>query len=119
MMQIRHQGGWAIAATFIIALVLTMLDLPDWAETARPEWVAMVLIYWCMALPQRVGVGIAWVLGLMLDVTRGAILGQYAMALALVAYLTVVLHRRLRIYPLWQQALVVWMLIAFEQMLVL
>lgn len=119
MMQVRRQGGWIIVATFVIALMLTMLDLPDWAEMARPEWVAMVLIYWCMALPQRVGVGIAWILGLMLDVTRGAILGQYAMALALVAYLTLILHRRLRIYPLWQQGLAVLMLIAFEQMLVL
>jgi rod shape-determining protein MreD len=103
----------------VVALVLTMLPLPDWAEPARPEWVAMVLIYWCMAVPQRVGVGVGWVMGLFLDVVHGALLGQHALALAVVAYLTLSLHQRVRVFPLWQQALTILLLVALEQMLVL
>lgn len=114
-----HQNGWAIITSFVAALMLTMLPLPDWAEPARPEWVAMVLIYWCMALPTRVGIGIGWLMGLLVDVTRGALLGQHALALALVAYITLTLHQRLRVYPLWQQSLVVLMLVALAQLLVL
>jgi rod shape-determining protein MreD len=114
-----HQNGWAIVTSFVVALMLTMLPLPDWAEPARPEWVAMVLIYWCMALPARVGIGVGWLMGLLVDVTRGALLGQHALALALVAYITLSLHQRLRVYPLWQQSLVVLMLVALEQLLVL
>jgi len=113
----RHNGGWIIVATFVIALLLTMLPLPGWMERLRPEWVTMVLIYWCLALPNRVGVGIAWITGILLDVTRGAILGQNALALALVALVVIHLHQRIRVYPLWQQALTVLMLVAFSQML--
>lgn len=114
-----HRGGPMIALTFIVAMMLTMVPLPDWAEFLRPEWVTMVLIYWCMALPERVGVGIAWIAGLLLDVIHGAVLGQYAMALSLVAYITLNLHQRLRIYPLAQQALVVLLLLLLQQLLVI
>ncbi len=116
---IRHNGGGVIITTFAIALMLTMLPLPDWAGAYRPEWVALVLIYWCMALPDRVGVGVGWVAGLFLDVTRGALLGQHALALVLVAYLTLRLHQRIRVFPLWQQALTVLMLVALMQMVLL
>jgi rod shape-determining protein MreD len=114
-----HRGGWVIALTFIVAMMLTMVPLPDWAEYLRPEWVTMVLIYWCMALPERVGVGIGWSAGLLLDVIHGAVLGQYALALALIAYFTLNLHQRLRIYPLAQQALVVLLLLLLQQLLVI
>jgi rod shape-determining protein MreD len=113
----RHHGGWIITGTVVAALLLTMLPLPGWMERFRPEWVALVLIYWCLALPDRVGVGIAWLVGILLDVTRGAILGQNALALALVALLVVHLHQRIRVYPLWQQALTVMMLVAISQVL--
>jgi rod shape-determining protein MreD len=119
MSLVRHHGGWIIAFTFIVALMLTMLPLPDWAALYRPEWVAMVLIYWCLALPDRVGVGIGWSAGLLLDVVKGALLGQHALALALVAYLTLHLHQRVRVFPLWQQSLFVLLMVALNQLLVL
>lgn len=115
----HHQGGKTIALSFLVAYVLTMLPLPDWAELFRPEWVTLVLIYWCLALPERVGVGVGWMLGLILDVIHGSLLGQYALGLAMVAYLALQLHQRIRVYPLWQQAFTILMLIALQQMLVL
>jgi rod shape-determining protein MreD len=114
----HHRGGWVILMSFIVAMMLAMLPLPEWSEYARPEWATMVLIYWCMALPNRVGVGIGWLTGLFLDVIHGAVLGQYALALALIAYFTLTLHRRLRVYPLVQQSLVVMMLILLQQLLI-
>ena len=113
-----HRGGWVITLSFIVAFMLTMLPLPDWATHLRPEWATMVLIYWCMALPQRVGVGIGWIVGLFLDVIHGAVLGQYALALALIAFFTLTLHQRLRIYPLAQQSVVVLMLVLMQQLLI-
>lgn len=115
----RHHGGWVIAASFIVAFMLTILPLPAWADPFRPEWVAMVLIYWCMALPQRVGVGIGWTVGLLLDVLKGALLGQYAIGMTVTAYLALKLHQRIRVHPLWQQALSVLLLVALNQLLVL
>jgi rod shape-determining protein MreD len=111
----RRSGGWIIAATFLIAFMLTAMPLPEWASSWRPAWVAMVLIYWCMALPQRVGIGIAWLLGLFLDVQQGTVLGQNALGLAMIAWITTMSYQRLRVYPLVQQALVVCgYLLAFQ-----
>lgn len=115
----RHHGGATLLLSFIFALLLQMFALPDWAEALRPDWVALVLIYWCIALPERVGVGSGWIIGLILDVANGALLGQNALALAIVAYLALRLHQRIRLFPLWQQSVSVLLLITLHLMLVL
>lgn len=115
----KQRGGWLILLSFVLALALTIVPLPAMLELFRPEWLAMVLIYWCMAVPTRVGVSIGWLVGLMLDVSRDALLGQYALAFAVIAFLTLHLHQRLRIFPLWQQALSVGVLITLECLIVL
>ena len=114
-----RRRGWVVVATFIVALMLDIVPLPDWLVAFRPEWSAIVLIYWCLALPQRVGVGIGWFVGLVVDVLRGALLGQHALGYAVMAYLALKLHRRIRVFPLWQQALTVMVFIALHQLLVL
>lgn len=55
----RHHGGATLLLSFIFALLLQMFALPDWAEALRPDWVALVLIYWCIALPERVASALA------------------------------------------------------------
>jgi len=114
----KPQGTFIIVLSFILALTLTIVPLPSLLEPFRPAWVPMVLIYWVMALPKRIGVAVGWVVGLLLDVATGALMGQNALALALLAYLTLQLHQRLRVYPVGQQALSVLMLVALYQMLV-
>lgn len=98
---------WVIALSFLAAFMLTAMPLPDWALPWRPAWIAMVLVYWCMALPERVGVITGWVIGLILDVMHGSILGQHAFGLAFVAYVVLQYHQRLRVFRLVQQALVI------------
>jgi rod shape-determining protein MreD len=110
---------WIVALSLVIALMLTALPLPEWAVNWRPAWVAMVLIYWCMALPERVGIGVSWMLGLLLDVQQGTVLGQHALGLAIVAYITIKSHQRLRVFPLFQQALVVCGYVLLFQFIVL
>ncbi|MCW8825150.1 MAG: rod shape-determining protein MreD [Gammaproteobacteria bacterium] len=116
--QMKHGNG-IIFTSFVIAFALTMLPLPEWAEVGRPEWITLVIIYWCLALPERIGVGVAWTAGLMLDVIHGSILGQYALTLALIAYFTLHFYQRIRIYRIWQQALVVLMLVLSEQLMII
>lgn len=108
MSRVEANGRWIIALTLLVAFLLTAMPLPSWALNWRPEWVALVLIYWCMALPERVGVGLAWLLGLLLDVQQGTVLGQHALGLSLVAYVTLMTYQRVRVFPLMQQALVIW-----------
>lgn len=98
---------WVIALSFLAAFMLTATPLPEWALPWRPAWIAMVLVYWCMALPERVGVLTGWVIGLILDVMHGSILGQHAFGLAFVAYVVLQYHQRLRVFRLVQQALII------------
>lgn len=119
MMRRRHHGGGAIVFTFIIALLLTVIPLPDWARYMRPDWVGLVLIYWCMALPERAGVATGWFTGLMVDLLTGSLLGQHALSLTVVAYITLKFHLRLRLVPVWQQSLTVLVLLVLHQLLAL
>lgn len=118
-MKLLRQGGGAILASFLVAFMLTLLPLPEWARPFRPEWTALVLIYWCLALPHRVGIGTAWMMGLLLDTMTGTLLGQHALALSMVAYLTLLLHQRIRVFPVRQQAFTVLVLLLLYQLLLL
>lgn len=100
-----------IVLSFLTAFILTLIPLPAEAEAYRPDWVAMVLIYWCLALPHRVGPGTGWFVGLLLDVTRAELLGIHAFGLVVTAFLTNRLHLRMRMYPWWQQAASVLLLL--------
>jgi len=115
---IKKHGGKAIFGTFVVAMFLMVLPLPEVLRAFRPEFVTVVLIYWCLALPSRVNIGIAWIAGLFVDVLTGTLLGQHALAMAVVAFVTAKLHKQIRVYPLWQQALSVFTMVALGQLLV-
>ena len=96
-----------ILVSIIVALMLTMAPIPDWAAPYRPDWVVLVLIFWSMNLPQTYSVGHAWLVGIVLDVAHGTLLGQHALALSLVVYMTVKIHLQIRVYPVSQMALTI------------
>ena len=108
-----------ILISFLIALILYILPLPSWAEWWRPHWVLLVLIFWGTQIPERVGVGTAFVLGLLLDALNGNILGENALALVLISYFIGKFAATLRILPLWQQTLAVFVLTIIEQIVFL
>lgn len=111
MTQNRPQGRIILFITIIVAMILVMVPMPDMLRLFRPEWVLMTLLYWAMALPERVGIGFAWTIGLLMDMLLGGALGVLAFSYALVIYLILNLHLRLRQYPIWQQALIVMSLV--------
>lgn len=113
----KHHGGWIILGTFILAALLTVLPFPEWLEAYRPEWVALVVIYWVMALPHRIGLFTAWICGFFLDVVEGSLLGMNALALALVAYLALSLYQRMRMFTAIQQSSTVLILVGIHQLL--
>lgn len=102
----------------ILALVLSISLFPvDWL-ILRPEWLGLVVFYWTFRAPHRFGVLVAWVLGLLLDVLEAGTLGINAFAMALVAFLVLTTHQRLRMFPLPQQCLMVFLLLGINQMVV-
>lgn len=114
---IRHNNGWVIIVTFVIALMLTAMPMPEMVQSWRPAWALLVLIYWCMALPHRVGIGAGWLYGLSVDVLLGSMLGQHAMGFAVIAFIATSVHQRIRVFPLWQQSLIVGAMLAVEMLL--
>lgn len=113
----RTHASWVIFLSFFVSYLLAIVPFPDWAMNYRPQWIAMVLIYWAMALPYRVGIGFAWVAGLLMDILEGSLLGLNALALAIIAYITLSLHQRLRMFSSLQQSGVVLALIGLHLMM--
>jgi len=98
------KGGFVLF-TFVASLMFNLLPWQDVGLMLRPDMVALVLIYWCIHQPRMVGMGAAWLLGLMLDVADGMLLGQSALAYTLLAFAALLLRRRILQFPLGQQAL--------------
>lgn len=105
----------------VLTLALGLLfDLLPWGNIAVvPDLTATVLAFWCIHQPRRVGIGIAWTLGLLLDVGNGALLGQHAFGYSVLAFLAFALHRRILWFPPWQQALHILLLLLSTQLLTL
>jgi len=110
-------GSFAIFLSFVVALFLSILPLPDGINLFKPDWVALVLIYWVMATPNRIGVLIGWSVGIVADVMYGSLFGIHAMSLALVAYLIQLLYHRLRLFPRWKQAINIAVVIGIHMLL--
>ena len=112
-------GRLVIVATLCIAMLLTILPMPEWARPFRPQWVTLVMLYWAIALPHRVGVGSGFVAGIILDVLTGTLLGQHALGLSVVTFVAIQLHQRIRVFPFWQQSLGILVLLVMEHLLAL
>lgn len=106
-----------VMATFLFGLVLSQIPLPRTFDWVRPEFIAVILIYWVLALPERVGVGVAFVVGIALDLIKGSALGLSALSLVIIAYLTYLLHQRMMMFPLWQQSFLVLVLVGINQLI--
>ncbi|PKO93737.1 MAG: rod shape-determining protein MreD [Betaproteobacteria bacterium HGW-Betaproteobacteria-10] len=106
---------WFIFLTLILAAGLNFLPTARW--TAVPDWIALVLCFWCVREFRRVGMGWAFMLGLLMDVADGSVLGQHCFAYVLLAYVSAALSRRFLWFPLAQQALQVLPLLLATQLI--
>jgi rod shape-determining protein MreD len=93
--------------TALIALILNVLPLPPWLDVLRPAFLVLTVLYWSVNSPRTGGIALGFFAGLMLDVFQGPVLGQHALALALVTYIAIAVHQRIRSKPVFQQALLV------------
>jgi rod shape-determining protein MreD len=118
MKTLRPHGGYLIALTLLLTLILAIVPLPLIFKAYRPDWTLMVLIYWALALPHRVNVGVGWICGFLLDILLGTILGIHAMSFAIVIYVAGSNFQKIRNFSLWQQALIVGLLLALHHLLV-
>jgi rod shape-determining protein MreD len=103
-----------IALTIFVALLLNWLPWNGWLLALRPDFVALVLLYWCAHKPYRVGIGIAWMVGIIADVADASLFGQHALAYAVLAFGGTVLHRRIQMFDLQQQTMQIFPLLSMS-----
>lgn len=111
----RREPRWAVTFTLLIGLILNVLPLPDWLAVVRPSFIALVIIYWGIYAPHAGGIFGPFVAGLALDVFKGDVLGQNALAAITVAYIAMSLHQRLRNQTLVQQSLFVFAVLTLNE----
>ena len=110
-----QRGVLFLYLTIILGLILQVFPLPQWADQLRPQWPLLILIYWSMALPERAGIFTALIVGLIVDGMLDDLLGQHALALCLVAFVTVRFHLLMRVFPLSQLTMTAFALLALYQ----
>jgi len=102
-------------ATLVLALILSVFPLPGTIEMFRPDWVAMILLYWSFVAPHRFGLMTAMLLGIVLDTLTGSLLGQHALALLIIVYLCQRFHFRIRAFPASQVILIAIVLLGLYE----
>lgn len=116
---LRPARGLYIGTTLMLGLLLNLLPLPDFAQTLRPDFIGLALIYWVVYHPRRVGFLPAWLLGLGMDVADASLFGQHALGYACLMYLAILLHRRIVMFGMRQQVLHVLVILGAEQAVML
>jgi len=116
----RHRSHlWLFLGSALAAYILQLLPLPQALEAFKPYWLALVLLYWALEEPERVGLGRAFLLGLIGDVIHGEILGEQALRLTILAFIVLRFRARLRFFPMWQQALAALALLVNDRIVLL
>jgi rod shape-determining protein MreD len=102
-----------IAFSLVCAFMLNLLPWGRWV--GAPDFVALVLVFWGIHQPRKVGIGIAFCMGLLMDVHDATLLGENALAYTLLSYLAIMIHRRVLWFPLVTQAMHVFPLLLLTQ----
>jgi len=102
---------WFIVLSLFAAILLNWLPWHGWGLILRPDFVALILLYWCTHKPYMVGIGIAWTVGILTDVADASLFGQHALAYTILAFGGTVLHRRIQMFDLRQQTMQIFPLL--------
>jgi rod shape-determining protein MreD len=115
---IRTPTPWLVYGSFFVGLLFAIIPLPEMISAARPYLLAMLLAYWLMEVPIKVGLGTAFIIGLLADLISSSLLGEQALRLVILAFLVQRFRARLRFFPLWQQALAIGILLLNDRFVV-
>jgi rod shape-determining protein MreD len=108
-----------IVFTLFVGLMVNLLPWSGWVLALKPDFVALVVLYWCIHQPRKIGFTAAWLLGLTMDIADGSLFGQHALAYSVLAYAGIVLHRRVLRFTMKDQILHVIPLLLANDLIVL
>ena len=115
----RARSPWILPLSLLVALLLMLLPMPPALQPLRPYWLALVLAYWVMEDPDRVGLGLAFVIGVVADLVVGTLLGEQALRLVVITFILQRFRARLRFFPMSQQALAIGALLLNDRIVAL
>ncbi len=115
----RGSRFFSIYFSLTLSLILMVTPMPQQWQWLRPEWLTLMLIYWVLREPDKVGVLTAWSFGFVMDIMGEVLLGQYALAMAIVVYLTHRFRNRMRFFLFWQELFVILILIGIGQLILI
>ncbi len=111
--------SWFITLSLIIGLLLNLLPIQGYLLILRPDFVALVLLFWGAYQPERVGISIAFIMGLLMDVVNSSMFGQHALAYSIMIFIALLLRRRIHIFGLLKQIPQIGILLLFTQSIIL
>ena len=114
----RRPSRMLVAGSLLLGILFALLPLPGAIGPARPYLLALLLAYWLVEAPSHVGLGTAFVAGLLADIALATPLGEQALRLVVLAYLIQRFRARLRFFPMWQQALSIGLLLLNDRVIV-
>ena len=103
----RTRNGWVLPVSILVAILLGLVPLPAPLQPLRPYWLALVLAYWLLEAPDRVGLGMSFMIGLVADLAFGGLLGEQALRLVVMTFILQRFRSQLRFFPVAQQALAI------------
>ena len=112
-----HVGFFWLPLSLLLAVLFGLLPLPDVIAPLRPYFLGMVLVYWLLETPDRVGMGAAFAIGLVGDLAFGTLIGEQALRLTVMAFIAQRFRARLRFFPLWQQSTAVFALLVNDRVI--
>ena len=104
-----------IYSTFFLGLICAIFPLPIILNAFRPDWMVLIIFYWVLALPHRVSIGHAFILGLLLDLLLGSTLGMHALLFSILAYVISINYQRIRYFTIVQTTLLVGLFILLSK----
>lgn len=113
----RQRSPWLLPLSVLVALLLGLLPMPTPLQALRPYWLALVLAYWVMEDPNRVGMGVAFLVGVVADLVLGSLLGEQALRLVVMTFILQRFRARLRFFPISQQALAMGALLVNDRII--
>jgi rod shape-determining protein MreD len=114
-----RENSWLTTLTIAAAILLSLLPLPAVVAPFEPYWVALVVIYWALETEDGIGLGAAFLTGIVLDVLSGSLMGMHALSLVVMVFLVQRFRPRLRFFPPWQQALSVLALLVNDRIILI
>lgn len=105
--------------SIVLSYLLQLMPLPQVLLPFKPYWLALILVYWALETPERVGLGLAFILGLVGDALIGDLLGEQALRLCILCFIILRFRSRLRFFPMWQQSLALFVLLLNDRIVLL